>query len=205
MKGGAARQRQWAARRKEAYEGSNMHFMRSLYRNTLAAEGFQVRRLHKIPNYEKQRVKEAKATYARRITNSNGSVTLFDDTPQDSAGYYNRILAQADVFDQIGKQLLTGDSIAYAINPTTAGFAFDHYLLVIYTKKEAPAAYVKMFPKSGTAMASQITLLNGNELEVQANGSYYNPADLLSIGYWAWSEKMGTMLPFDYVLTQKEK
>ena len=205
MKGGAARQRQWAARRKEAYEGSNMHFMRSLYRNTLAAEGFQLRRLQKIPNWEKQRVKEARATYARRVTNSNGSITLFDDTPQDSAGYYNRILAQADFFDNISKHLLTGDSVAYAVNTTTAGLAFDNYLLVIYTKKEAPAAYVKMFPKSGTAMASQITLLNNTDLEVQANGSYYNPVDLLSMGYWAWSEKLGTMLPFDYTLPQKEK
>jgi hypothetical protein len=205
MKGGAARQRQWAARRQEVFEGSIMHFMRSLYRNTLAQEGFQVQALQKIPNWEKQRVKAAKAGYSKRITNSNGSISITDQTPEDSAGYYNRILAQSDYFDQVNKQLLTGDSIAYAVNNTTAGFGFDNYLLVIYLKKEAPDAYVKQFPKNGTAMASQITLLNNHDLEVQANGNYYSPVDLLSQGYWAWSEKLATMLPFDYVLPQKGK
>jgi len=205
MQGGAAKQRQWAARRKEVYEGSMMHFMRSLYRNTLAGEGFQVRRLQKIPNWEKQRVKAARALYSQRITNSNGSITIMDTTPQDSAGYFNRILAQADFFDKIDKPLLTGDSIAYAVNTTTAGLSFENYLLVIYTKKQAPAAYVKQYPDNGTAMASQITLLNNQDLEIQSNGIYYNPIDLLSQGYWAWSEKIATLLPFDYAAPQKEK
>ncbi len=204
MKGSAARQRRWAAKRKEVYEGSLMHFMRSLYRNTLAPEGFQLHAVEKIPNWEKQRVKEAKKMYTQRTVNSNGSVTLADNTPADSAGYYNRILAQEDVYDKISRHQLSGDSIAYAVNNTTAGLAFDNYLLVIYTKKMAPAAFVKQFPKNGTAMASQLTLINKREVEVLANGSFYSPVDLMSQGYWAWSEKMATMLPFDYV-PQKEK
>ena len=110
-----------------------------------------------------------------------------------------------DVFDVIGKTVLPGDSIAYAVNSTTAGLHFDDYLLVIYNKKEAPEAYVKMFPKSGTAMTSQVLLVNGLDVEVQANGSYFNPVDLLSLGYWAWSEKMATLLPIDYLLPQKGK
>ena len=205
MKGGAARQRQWAARRQQVYEGSMMHFMRSLYRNTLTEEGFQVRRLQKIPNWEKQRVKAQRAKYTIRQTSANGQVTISDTTPPDSSGYYNRILAQEDYFDKIGRELLTGDSIAYAVNTTTAGLGFPDYLLVIYNKKTAPAAYVQQFPKSGTAMASQLTLMNNTDIQVQSNGSYYNPVDLLSMGYWAWSEKIATMLPFDYLPPQKEK
>lgn len=204
-KGGAARQRQWEARRKEVYEGSVMHFMRSLYRNQIMEDGFQVRRLQKVPNEEKIRVKAAKLVYTKRTTTPEGTMFITDITPADSVAYFNRIMAQPDVFDVIGKTVLPGDSIAYAVNSTTAGLHFDDYLLVIYNKKEAPEAYVKMFPKSGTAMASQVLLVNGLDVEVQANGSYFNPVDLLSLGYWAWSEKMATLLPIDYLLPQKGK
>ena len=182
-----------------------MHFMRSLYRNQIAEDGFQVRRLQKVPNDEKERVKKAKSTYTQRNTMQDGTLFVTDATPADSVAYFNRILAQPDVFDVIGKTILPGDSIAYAVNNTTAGISFDDYMLVIYSKREAPAAYVKMFPKSGTAMASQVLLVNGLDVEVQANGSYYNPVDLLSLGYWAWSEKMATLLPIDYELPQKGK
>ena len=47
-------------------------------------------------------------------------------------------------------------------------------------------------------MMSELLLINGRPVEVLANGSYFNPEDLLSSGWWGWWEKMGTMLPFDY-------
>jgi hypothetical protein len=71
--------------------------------------------------------------------------------------------------------------------------------LVIYKNKLAPLEYRQQFPKSSTAMMSQIVLINQKPVEIEANGSYYNPVDLMSTGYWAWSEKIATMLPFDYV------
>ena len=114
-------------------------------------------------------------------------------------------MAQSDYFDVVAKTPVSGDSIAYAINPTTAGLAFDDYLLVVYLKKEAPPEYTRMYPKNGTAMASQITLTDSYEIAVQANGSYYNPMDLLNLGYWAWSEKTATVLPYDYQPPQKGK
>jgi hypothetical protein len=51
-------------------------------------------------------------------------------------------------------------------------------------------------------MMSQITLVNQEPIEIQANGSYYQPTNLLSLGYWGWSEKIATMLPFDYQLKE---
>jgi hypothetical protein len=94
---------------------------------------------------------------------------------------------------------LTGDSIAYAIDSITAGMDFKNYLLVTYKKKFAPKEFLQQFPKAGGAMMSQITLINQKPIEIHANGSYFNPVDLLSTGYWAWSEKAATMLPSDYV------
>jgi hypothetical protein len=53
-------------------------------------------------------------------------------------------------------------------------------------------------------MQSQLVLVNGLPIEIEANGSYYNPADLMSMGYWAWSEKIANMLPFDFDVGSKK-
>jgi hypothetical protein len=45
---------------------------------------------------------------------------------------------------------------------------------------------------------SEITLINQRPIAIMSNGSFFLPNDLLSSGYWAWSEKIATMLPFDY-------
>ncbi len=42
----------WLRRRTEAFKGSVVHFMQSLYNNKLKEEGFEVRRMTRIPNAE---------------------------------------------------------------------------------------------------------------------------------------------------------
>ncbi|MBO9681406.1 MAG: carboxypeptidase-like regulatory domain-containing protein, partial [Flavisolibacter sp.] len=65
MKGNSARQKRWENMRSEVYAGSIMHFMRAVYRNKTAEEGFEINPLKKIPNAEKQRVKVAYSTNTR--------------------------------------------------------------------------------------------------------------------------------------------
>jgi hypothetical protein len=197
MDGSAGRKKKWEKKRQEAYLGSMMHFMRSVYRNTIANEGFEVRALQKISNKEKKRVKDVYATNMKTTRRADGTVVV-TEINKDSSEYYSKIMRQEDYQDVIGKNLLTGDSIAYQVDKTTAGMAFDNYLLVIYKHRLAPVEYRQQFPKNSTAMMSQIVLVNRQPLEIQASGIYYNPVDLMSLGYWAWSEKIAMMLPFDY-------
>jgi hypothetical protein len=198
MKGNAGRQKRWERRRSEAYFGSMMHFMRAVYRDKIAEENFEVRSLQKIPNIEKQRVKTAYSSNQHRVTTSEGTIAL-TTINKDTASYYDQVLAQEDYRDVIGKNLVVGDSIAYGIDSTTVGLYFKDYLLVIYKNKVAPLEYRQLYPKSSTAMMSQIVLINQKPVAIEVNGSYFNPVDLMSTGYWAWSEKIATMLPFDYV------
>jgi hypothetical protein len=200
MKGSEGKQKRWEKRRKETYEGSMMHFMRSVYRNTLAREGFEVRSLQRVPNNEKKRVKEASKNNRQRTT-PDGKI-MVSTINRDSTDYYDRVLRQEDYHEVIGKTVLPGDSIAYAADSVTAGLAFDNYLLVIYKNKVTPPEYRQQFPRSSTAIMSRLTLTNGRAIEIQANGSYYDPTELMTLGYWAWSEKMATMLPFDYTLKE---
>ncbi|MDB5197731.1 MAG: hypothetical protein JWP88_2102, partial [Flaviaesturariibacter sp.] len=200
MPGGAARQHRWERAREKAYYGSVMHFMRSVFTNTLEKEDFEVYALKKILNAEKARVREANR---KRIQITPGKALKVESAVKDSADYYSRILAQEDFMNFVSNTKLTGDSIAYAVNNTTAGMDFPDYLLVIYNKGVVPPEYRQQFPKNGTSIMSEITLINNRPIEIQANGSYYLPADLMSLGYWAWSEKIATMLPFDYKIKGK--
>lgn len=198
MKGSGGKQKRWKKNRREAYFGSMMHFMRSVYRNKILEEGFEVRSLQKIRNTEKQRVKAAYSNSMHPVKSANGTMVI-THINKDTADYYDRILRQEDYKDVIGKNILSGGSIAYAADSTTAGLDFKNYLLVIYKNKVAPLEYLQQFPKSSATMMSQIVLINEKPVEIQANGSYYNPVDLMSTGYWAWSEKIAMMLPLGYV------
>lgn len=189
MKGGEGKQRQWEKKREDVYSGSIMQFMRALYRNRVAEEGFEVRRLKKIPNAEKQRIKLLYKT----------GVPL----KHDSTAYYDYIMKQDDFKDIVGRNILPGDSIAYGLDSTTVAFDFPDYLLVIYKYKNNPIEYKTLYPHSGDAMVSEITLINKKPVQVLANGSYFSPEDLLSGGYWGWWEKMGTTLPLDYIPPKK--
>jgi len=191
MSGGTAKQKKWNSNRKEVYYGSMMHFMRSVYRNDILENGFEVRPLQKVVNAEKQRVK---AIYPSKIL-YDGNLKL--NLPKDSSEYYSSVMAQPDQFDVAGG-IISGDGIAYAVDDFNAGMDFPHYLMVTYKPRVAPVEYRKLFPQNSHAMMSQITLVNGRPIEIQANGMYYNPMELLSLGYWSWSEKMAAMLPLDY-------
>jgi hypothetical protein len=194
MPGGDRKQRKWEKAREDVYHGSMLQFMRALYRNKIMEEGFEVRRLKKIPNVEKQRVRMVYKTSVRADEHGR----LISTVNTDSTEYYNHVMSQNDYKNFVEKEPVPGDSIAYAISKAVAGFEFPDYLLVTYKHKTAPAEYRQVYPKNGTAISSEITLINGRPVEVLANGSYFNPEDLLSIGWWGWWEKIGTMLPFDY-------
>lgn len=183
MAGNNRQQKRWQQKRKNVYEGSEMHFMRSLYRNTIEQEGFDVYRMLKQENQEKKRIKDF-------LKNNR--------MPADSNRYFENILSEPDEKPIIYSGKLPGDSIAFAVNEITAGFAFDNYLYIIYNKKKAPATYLRDFPDRTSDMASELSLLQRVTVEIEANGNYTPAQTLLNSGYWGWSEKISTLLPFDY-------
>jgi hypothetical protein len=190
----------WAAAREKVYHGSELHFMRSLYRNKVMEDGFEIRKLVKEPNLEKQRVKALNAKSLVRKNVDGVMIVERSSWYNDSAKYYENILHQPDEKDIVSPGLLTADSIAYAVNKTTAGLEFTDYLRITYTRSIEDDDYLLQNRLNRKAMApvSTLTLINRKPIEILANGFYYEPLDLLHSGYWGWSEKMATMLPYDY-------
>ncbi|WP_153796726.1 carboxypeptidase-like regulatory domain-containing protein [Foetidibacter luteolus] len=204
MEGSASRRKKWEKNRKDVYTGSVMHFMRAIYRNKVPENGFEMRRLEKIVNKEKQRVKGIYDYYVRIVTDADGNKSVTNDidhfTSKDSLRYYEKIMRQEDVKTVLHPQLVEADSIAYAEDSITAGLYFKDHLLVTYpSKQEAPEYYVgKLGRRKDPYVTSTIVLVNGNPVSIQSNGSYYNPVEVMTSGYWGWSEKIATTLPFDY-------
>lgn len=50
LPGSARQQKRWVTNRQKAYLGSYQHFLRSIYINRVAAEGFRVQKLRRVPN-----------------------------------------------------------------------------------------------------------------------------------------------------------
>ncbi len=60
-----------------------------------------------------------------------------------------------------------------------------------------------MEKRSATFQRSLVILINGELITLDEAGSYFNPQDFLTSGYWGWSEKMANLLPTDYVINEK--
>lgn len=203
-------QQRWEDNRADAYYGSLMHFMRSLFRNKLLPEGFEVRKLIKISEEEKKRVRTV--FNKRAYTNFNGRIVVNDsilgEGNMDTAAYYRKVMSQPEKMNVLIDKLLPGDSIAFAIDSFTAGLFFDDHLQVIYLYKQVPDEYLqanRLSVQAKSAVVSEIFLPRKKTIAVLANGSYYEGIDMISSGYWGWWEKLATMLPYDYKPPPRKK
>jgi len=197
MKGNERKRKKWQERRKEAYYGSVMHFMRCLYVDKLVENGYEVKRLKKIENTEKKRVQ----MLYKYLAGADNNIDFQSRLPKDSVTYYEKILRQPAFTSVLYNQVLPGDSIATAADSVTALLTFNDYLYIVYKNKKEPYEYQKIFNgmhSPGGFITSEVSLMNSNPIFVSHNGAYYNPQDFFAAGYWSFSEKMGEILPFDY-------
>lgn len=196
--------RRYVVNRRHAYNGSIMHFMRSLYHNKLKEDGFDVQRMVKEPNVEKERVKKEYASLLRRnISPGQQRMILRPGNEMrivsDSSAYYTSVLRQEDYIDVVASHLLTADSVMIQ-RDSSAVLQFSNYLHVTYKKGEEERAYLERYGERRPPQfpRSDVVLLQGNPVVVEASGTYYPPQELFSLGYWAWSEKIAHLLPLDY-------
>lgn len=164
--------------RSDIYKGSLMHFMRSIFLNKLAENHFEVRKA----------IKTIQKGGKDIVIDGNTNYDVNDIVKLEAIGPY-----------------LVGDSIAYGASDHTAGMFFDHFLQVTFTDKQVPYYFskVRSMPGSGNQnITSEITLTKKKPLYIYQNGSFQESNNLLITGYWSWAEKLGYLLPFDYVPTK---
>jgi len=167
---------EWEQRRRYAYLGSEMHFLRTLFKGQLHQEGFIVEHEIEVPNIEKQRVKS--------IFKPN--ITKTDSIPIDSLHLYWDVLRQPDFFIQ---KIKSTDDLLTIHPDQTKTMYFLGDCTVIYGNGRLGIAYQQ----------SAINLLEPIPVEIGENGSYYPPT-FLSKGNWSKTETIANLLPRDYEL-----
>lgn len=203
--------KRWIRRRDKAYYGSMMHFFRSLYDNDLEANRFELRRMFRVENQEKLRVKEIYRQVGDSVRNARRSAGHKNEFEHfvidsllpfpDSVRYYEDVLRQKDYVQYYRNDLLTADSVLTATDNDYKLFYFDDYLYVTYTGASEEQAYLQhsFEQRNPSSQRSFVFLLQKEALAVYRNGSYYPPHQLHTMDYWAWKENAAGILPMDYI------
>ena len=207
------RVRRYSEARLETYKGSLLHFKRAFFANELDAQGFELRSLGNMSNPEKDRAKmvfalhrdsivkiDTNIVYIRPPSKPGAPPTLdaVRDIIVDSTDYFKKKLLEPD--SVISHQLISSDSIGFAADSTVAGMYFKDSLEVSYKFKAIPERYrhLNKDHKNETFPVSEFVFINRRPIYILNSGYHYKPYDLKITGYWAWSENISTLLPFDY-------
>jgi hypothetical protein len=186
---GAARQRRWAAARLRAYRGSQMHFLRAVVSNTVAAEGFEVQRLRRVVNQR------------RAIADSIWQTILASTRPGE----------QALMPDSIRRRLKEPPQYAYLFTPLLEPANFRHtrqgrtwlrfadLLAITYPRGQPDANYhdLALTLTPGREITAVLHLTSPPEAELEASGVPRQPDAVLSEGYWGFLQ-LADLLPLDY-------
>ncbi|HXR83710.1 MAG TPA: carboxypeptidase-like regulatory domain-containing protein [Hanamia sp.] len=184
----------WLKARAEAYYGSIMHFMRSLYADSILENGFDVR--------EKIRINNNDSLFNKIYLPGNmPAVRIGNNTYKARPGEIPEFKKIPDYVDLINlKSFSFKDALTFNSATKQKELYFDNSLQVIYKNanfkmdyliKNGMPKYLKM------NQLSTAYLVNTEPLEIEKDGSYFDPMNLMSYGYWGWC-KMAEMLPIDY-------
>ena len=217
LKGSKRKQRKWDKTRLKAYNGSQMHFIRSVMNNTFTKEGFVIDQSKKIPNPKRPSEEVLKKTrnYFKTISggvspngitisNKNSSVNF---TPKTSTKVtsldFKRDSALSIIRDgrlspfikvPLKKKLHLNDFVIRSGNKMAV--QFQHYLDIRYLKEEEEGNY-RRGPGKLKHQASSLTLFT-KYVEIDKSGIFIQPLDAFVEGYWSY-EKIADMLPLDYL------
>jgi len=190
----ANKRTRWLKARNEAYYGSIMQFMRSLYSDSVAEKGFDVR--------EKIRINNTDTLFNKIYLPGNmPTVRIGNDSYKARAGEIPSFKKIPDYVDLINlKNLSFKDAVTFDSSSKQKEFYFDNYIQVVYKNANAKMDYIiaNGLPKYLKMKQSSEAKLSLEEpLIIEKDGSYFNSLNMISSGYWGWY-KMAEMLPSDF-------
>ncbi len=193
MKGNKAKEKRWAKNRVKAYNGSVMHFVRVLRQKDLEAQGFNLRRLVRIPNPNRpsdEQIEDARRQLIAMGPNFRPPASHPLNVILSKTGL-PRILEKLDTTRVSYKTYVSDD--AGKVN-----LSFEGYFQVVYAReKEEPAYFSNSFQKRQPTYQTSVISMKGNPITLEKSGTVSDPLALVFEGYWGW-EKVGDMLPLDY-------
>jgi hypothetical protein len=193
----ANKRKRWLLAREEAYYGSIIQFMRAVYTDSVAEEGFVV--------HEKIRIDHTDTLFNTiYLPGKMPTVRIGNDLYKVRTGEIASFKKIPDYVDLINMNDFSfKDAAIFDSSTKQKEFYFDNYIQVIYQKANAKMDYIQAngLPKYlKMKQISEAKLLSQEPLRVEKDGSYYNSTNMISSGYWGWY-KMAEMLPADYKIS----
>jgi len=205
--------------RSKLYFGSNMHFMRSLYQESLEQNGFSILKFNSISNLEKIRVlknvqHKIEDSYANKTYPSFNISELISNS--DTLEYYKEILNQKNYLSFDTVRLIPSDLTKKLSYPKFINFYSPDTLMIVYQaldpKKNNKLVEVKKYERNGNGgldlkiyeeltvnylyWNSYIIFFDEGGINIQENGFY---PDMGIYTYGDMNERrLAGMLPFDY-------
>ncbi len=188
------KEKRWNKRRQKEYEGSLLHFIRTLHDGKLKEEKFEVQAVHKIPNPNRlppDLVERKLAHYrekARTQATQGGTVIL---NAKDSLSFYASENRKPIYLDSLGKKYPSGKRLVQDGLLTYVG-----ELALTYKGAKESMDYPYKRGRSPRYPVSKIIL--EAPLRIYANGYYEEVQSLFVDGYLGWSGTTASLLPLDY-------
>ena len=204
LKGSKRKQKKWKKNRRKAYNGSKMHFVRSLINNTAKEEGFLINFFRRELN--SKRPKDHQIKHARNIIKLTGiGLVNFQKkitkpiTQIDSAIVVLRKASLPKYADYLYKSDAHQKEITTKINNKHV-LSFKNYISVIYQNEPEETNYVMgPFGKKRQTLnvqTSSMVMLTKSAI-LEKTGEIINPLDVFYEGYWAY-EQFADTLPLNY-------
>ena len=191
MAGTARQQKLWEKARFNAYKGSALHFIRSLYRNTWEKEGFVVKKLARRENTQRPPDSLIKQKIQRFI----------NEKQRDSLDFWIEKNKMPKIVQELyNVPIKANDSLVvhYAPNPALKKLAFKDCLQVVYTKEKPSYLYPYAYEKEQIS----VLVFNKTFILLQEDGYVIENLDITYEGYMPW-KKMADLLPLDYQVPKK--
>lgn len=193
----------WTANRRKAYLGSPQHFFASLLEKRATPQGFTV---YKLIRQNKRfvsapRVPEGRDSLGRVVRPASPERISFDTT--DLALSRDPALRKVagNPFDRYVQYLVNqplDESTLVQSENNRPVLRFDQHLYVVYDREVEESQFLK--PGQKNVPQTSVLTLTDSAAGIEPNGHLSEPLSILFEGRWA-REKMGELLPLDYVLT----
>ena len=203
LKGSKAKQKRWAKNREIAYNGSNTHFLRSLYHNKIAEEGFVIHKLATIPNAARLPDSMINANIKRLTAGRQGLINTLKFNGDDSLSYWIRQRGVPKTMTILNRADVLIDTLVTVYNDDLKMMKYKDALYVIYKNEKEGPTYISSGQRQNRPPDIgnyQISLMYLREAAIRfyANGGIFDPRSSLLSGYWGY-EKIADALPLDYI------
>jgi len=181
--------------RMNAYDGSSLHFFRSIYNNTISDDKFIVNHVIKVPN-PKYPTEEELNILKNFMEVSRASKTMFK-IPEEISDIAHRKNSQKPYALAITKTMIPDSD--YVRRNEKVFFSFKDMLQVNYSKYYYELKGKEFIKSTIPVVISSFLHPEGETFEVSKDGNISNPDMLITEGEFS-KNKIENMLPLDYQL-----